>query len=84
MIVLFFGLKFVCLFTGQIYQPETQLFLIQNSKSVIPGFSIVIMELKCYNVLTVNICPIAFNALKTQVRRIPFMVAFKDKMGKDI
>ena len=51
---------------------------------MIPGFSIVIMEVKCYNLLTVNICPIAFNAMKTQVGRIPFMVAFKDTMGKDI
>ena len=42
------------------------------------------MEVKCYNLLTVNICPIAFNAMKTQVRRIPFVVAFKDTMGKDI
>ena len=49
-IVLFFGLKFVCLFTWQIYQPETQLFWIQNSKSVIPGFSIVVMEVSPLNV----------------------------------
>ena len=33
--------------------------------------------------LTVNMCPIAFNAMKTQVRRIPFMVAFKGTMGED-
>ena len=57
---------------------------IQNSKSVFPGFSIVIMEVKCYNLLRVNICPIAFDAMKTQVWRIPFMVAFKDTMGRDI
>ena len=49
-IVLFFGLKFVCLFTWQIYQPETQLFWIQNAKSVIPGFSIVVMEVGPLNV----------------------------------